>query len=288
VVSCTRSIKRRTRTDMDAIRAAIEKTMVENQPMTVRQVFYAMTTQGVVAKTEGEYRGTVCRLLGEMRRSGDIPYNWLADSTRLMRKPISFSGIQDALLSTARCYRRAVWDDLPVYVEVWCEKDALSGVLYEETSKWDVPLMITRGYPSLTFLSSAAEYIAAVGKPTFIYYFGDHDPSGCDIPRAVEAGLRSMAPDAEINFTVAALTQEQIVDFHLPTRPTKRSDSRARSFEGDSVELDAMPPAALRWWARQCITTHITQGTLEQLQKVEEEERQFLTYFAKKGYENAQ
>jgi hypothetical protein len=30
---------------------------------------------------------------------------------------------------------------MPVYVEVWCEKDALAGVLLEETEVYDVPLM---------------------------------------------------------------------------------------------------------------------------------------------------
>ena len=31
--------------------------------MTVRQIFYSLTTQGVIAKTEAEYKHTVCRLL---------------------------------------------------------------------------------------------------------------------------------------------------------------------------------------------------------------------------------
>ena len=58
------------------------------------------------------------------------------------------------------------------------EKDALSGVLYDVTREFDVPLMVTRGYPSLTFMHSAADKINEINKPTHIYYFGDHDPSG--------------------------------------------------------------------------------------------------------------
>ena len=41
-------------------------------------------------------------------------------------------------------YRRAIWDDQDVYVEIWLEKDALAGVVYDETEKWDVPFMVTR------------------------------------------------------------------------------------------------------------------------------------------------
>jgi hypothetical protein len=63
------------------------------------------------------------------------------------------------------------------------EKDALSGVLYGVTSKYDVPLMVTRGYPSYSFLAQAAESIKEQGKPAYLYYFGDYDPSGVDISR---------------------------------------------------------------------------------------------------------
>ena len=40
------------------------------------------------------------------------------------------------------------------YVEIWLEKDALAGVLVDVTSRYDVPLMVTRGYPSMSFLHS--------------------------------------------------------------------------------------------------------------------------------------
>src|SRR5262252_11166114 len=44
-----------------------------------------------------------------------------------------------------------------------------------------------------------------------------------------------------------AVTEEQIDEWNLPTRPTKRSDSRARSFGSSvSVELDAIDPRRLR------------------------------------------
>ena len=39
-------------------------------------------------------------------------------------------------------YRRDLWAAMPVYVEVWCEKDALAGVIMEETYPWHVPLMV--------------------------------------------------------------------------------------------------------------------------------------------------
>jgi hypothetical protein len=184
--------RRRTKAEMDSIREVITSTLAEDNPMTVRQVFYALTTKGVIAKTEAEYKNTVCRLLAEMRRSGELPYEWLADATRWMRKPTTYSSAEQALRNTASTYRRALWDGHPDCVEIWLEKEALAGVLVDVTAEWDVPLMVTRGYPSMSFLHSAAEAIKARaddGQHTRIYYFGDRDPSGVDIDRAIVHGI---------------------------------------------------------------------------------------------------
>src|SRR5262249_17894436 len=179
-------------------------------------VFYQLVSQGVIAKTEAEYKATVVRLLAVMRREGEVPFGWIADNTRWMRKPRTHSSLEEALRRTAETYRRAVWDDQPAYVEVWLEKDGLAGVLYQVTEEWDVPLMVTRGYPSLSYLYEAAEAIQASGKPAHLYYFGDYDPSGLDIPRTVEAGIRECAPDAEADFQLAAVTGGPIRDVNLP------------------------------------------------------------------------
>ena len=278
----TSPIRRRRRSpeEIEAIRQAIRETLAADYPMTVRQVFYQLVSRGTIRKTEGEYKTTVCRLLGEMRRSRDIPFGWIADNTRWMRKPRTFGSLEEALRSTAQHYRRAVWDDLDVYVEVWLEKDALAGVLLDETATWDVPLMVTRGYPSLTYIHEAAEQIQDLGKPAHLYYFGDYDPSGLDIPRSVEEGLREFAPDAEIYFERVAVTDEQIHEWSLPTRPTKTSDTRSRGFRGESVEVDAIPSARLRSLARECIERHVDRSRLHDLELVEDEEREILRMFA--------
>src|SRR5262249_17037909 len=220
---------RRTKADVASICNAIKSTIRESHPMTVRQVFYRLVTAGVIDKTESEYKSTVVRLLSVLRRTGEVPFGWIADNTRWMRKPGTFSSIEQALRRTAETYRRSLWDDQEVYVEVWLEKDALAGVLYQETGQWDVPLMVTRGYPSLSYLNEAAEAIIAVDKPAFIYYFGDYDPSGLDITRGVEEGLGEFDPDADIRFQRVAVTTDQIEEWNLPTRPTKKPTAGARA-----------------------------------------------------------
>ena len=278
-----RSIKRlrRTKAIVTQIRDVIREMLEQDNPQTVRQVFYALTVRGLIKKDEKEYRQTVVRLLGRMREAGTIPFDWIADNTRLMRKPATFVGLNACLNNTAKFYRRDLWAAMPVYLEVWCEKDALAGVLMEETEVYDVPLMTSRGYSSLSFVHSAAETIKAKGKPAHIFHFGDLDPSGVDAGRDIEAKLRRYAPNVEIHFERPAVTREQVEQWNLPTRPTKTKDPRAKKFDGTSVELDAIPASKLRELARGCIERHVDKEQLAILRAAEESERETLGRWAK-------
>jgi hypothetical protein len=270
---------RRNKREIASLKSELYATVEGIQPATVRQIFYQMVSRGHIAKTEAEYKNTVIRLLTEMRISRELPFDWIADNTRWMRKPHSYSSMESAVRRAAEAYRRSIWDSQHVYVEVWLEKDALSGVLYEVTAPWDVPLMVTRGYPSVSYLYTAAEAIISQGKPAYLYYFGDYDPSGVDIPRNVVTP-REFAPDAEIHFERIAVNQRQIRELQLPTRPTKKTDSRSKSFEGESVEVDAIPPNVLREMVERCITQHVNQGALEVMQVAEQSERDYLLMLA--------
>src|SRR5947208_2911800 len=118
---------RRTKAAMGSVRDAIKAVLEQSHPQALRQVFYPLTVLGVISKNETEYKRTAGRLLTDMREAGKIPFEWIADNTRWMRKPSTFTGIEACLNSTAHFYRRNLWAAMPVYVEVWCEKDALAG-----------------------------------------------------------------------------------------------------------------------------------------------------------------
>jgi hypothetical protein len=71
-----------------------------------------------------------------------------------------------------------------------------------------------------------------------------------------------------------AVTVAQIKQWNLPTRPTKKTDSRSKTFKGGSVEVDAIPPNELRALIRACITKHLDRQLLAALQAVESAERE--------------
>lgn len=263
--SSTTSRKRRSGKQIASIRERIYETLAADHPMTIRQLFYRLVVGEVINKLESEYKQTVVRLTAEMRLSGEIPFGWIADNTRWMRKPRTHSSIEEAMRESIESFRRSVWDEQDTYVEIWLEKDALAGVLYDVTAAWDVPLMVTRGFPSLSFVYEAAEAIRDAGRPVYLYYFGDHDPSGICIDQTLERRLREFAPEADITFTRLAVLPGQIELMGLPTRPTKSSDSRSRNFDGESVEVDAIEPRTLRQIAEDCITHHIDVDSLRRL-----------------------
>ncbi len=159
---------------------------------------------------------------------------------------------------------------------MWLEKDALSGVIYPVTSLYDVPLMVARGYASLSFLHGAAEYINELDVPAYIYHLGDFDPSGVNAAEKIEQTLRDLAPRADIHFERIAVTPAQIQAWGLPTRPTKQTDSRAKGFGAVSVELDAIEPDELRALVRRYIERHLPASELRVLQVAEASEQQIL------------
>lgn len=266
---------RRTRGQLAAVDDAIYAAVETEHPVTLRGIYYRTVSAGAVDKTEAGYR-LVGRQLLKLRRDGTVPYGWITDGTRLIRKPRSWSAVEQMLHNAAASYRRALWDEQSVEVMVLSEKDAISGAIYPITREWDVQLGIVRGYSSETFAHSIAEEIGSAGKPYHVYQLGDHDPSGVDAWNSFQAKVRGFVPHAEVTFERLAVTPEQIIDLDLPTRPTKTTDTRARSFVGESVEVDAIPAPILRRIVEDAITSHVDPDALRLTRLAEDSEREVL------------
>jgi hypothetical protein len=155
---------RRTKAEMHSIRAAINAVLQADNPMTVRQVFYQLVVRNVIDKTEQAYDGVVVRLLTDMRMSEEISFSWIVDERRRTRNTQTFDGIADALSDTARFYRRSALCDSDVYIEIWSEKEALSGIIWDVASDYDVPVVVSKGFTSLTQLYSSFQNVHRAAK----------------------------------------------------------------------------------------------------------------------------
>ncbi len=249
--------------------------------MSVRQLFYQLVSRRAIEKTEAAYKRVV-DVSGQMRLDGSLDYRKITDGHRTRRTVWSHNGVRAALENVHDLYRRNYWLDQPWHVEVWCEKDALTGVIGPMCNRYGVTYVATRGFPSITLRYESALEMKAVGKPAVIFYFGDHDASGQQISDNLEDELRRHG--AEVVVERMALDPVQVRRWSLPTRPGKTSDSRHAAFAARygnaSVELDALPPDILTGLVERAIRTVIDEAAWQRAHEVEELERETLESLA--------
>jgi hypothetical protein len=249
-------------------------------PISVRGIAYRVLTHpanveaGVIAKSEADFR-KVQRAVLKLRRSGRMPYEWIADGTRWTIRPTTHADADAALADLSASYRRDLWTRQDHRVEVWTEKDAMAGVLTPVTDRWQVGLFVSRGFASETFLHSSAMAARADGRPTVLLQVGDHDASGVRAWEDIQRKLAGFAPDVDWHFRRLAVTPEQVDDLGLPTRPQKAT-SHAAGWTGGAVEVDAMPTDYLRTLLEEAITERVDRHVLASELRVQESERYWL------------
>lgn len=234
--------------------------------MTVRQVYYQAVHRGIFGKAESNSRRLQRQVL-LMRRDGTLPYSYITDNSRLHMKGDSYKSAQDAVSRWIRYYKQDIWADNDVHVEIWLEKRALAGVISDITYEYDVPLYVSSGFSSDSFIYDSVELIKALNKPAYVYYFSDYDKAGLDIAKSAEKRFREFAGgDLDINFIRAGLTKEQVEFYNLSSRPSK---DNTEQFKAGSTELDALHPDDLVALVENCITQHITVAEFEKIKQEE-------------------
>ena len=280
--------QRFTKSEVEQLERQIYDYVEGTRPVSVRHVYYRMTDPGLpvhVEKTESGYKKIQNRMR-EMRVNGTLPFAWISDMTRRGYFTDTWSSKEEFLKQTASLYRRSVWADYCYdYVEVWCESRSMVGPLWQTCSDLAVPLYPTGGFPSLSLIYEASEaiksQIEAFGyNNIIILYIGDYDPSGLTIDVDLENKMRGFIGDVGIEFKRIGITEEQIVQYALPTKPRKPTD-KLRPDILKTVETEALDASILRGLLRGEIESHIPEGTLRVLHETEKSERVDLLSLAK-------
>ncbi|MEI6084553.1 MAG: hypothetical protein WCS70_09660 [Verrucomicrobiota bacterium] len=261
----------------------LAQVLLENQPISVRGAFYRAVSTGSYPNTDAKHYRQVCGIILKLRRAGIVPYSWVTDGTREHYKPSSWSGLDDFGATVREAYRKDFWASQPDYLEVIVEKDAMSGVLRPVSKEYDIGLNVIRGNSSETFVWSLAERLREIEKPIFILYAGDHDPNGLDIERDIRQRLQGFMGRPVSWERLAITSQEFLSRADLTGFPVRQNDSkgwRTRCADyiaryGDKcIEVDALPPVEIRQRLKDAIESHINQTAWQNLQAVEEMERE--------------
>ncbi|NJD65944.1 MAG: hypothetical protein FIB00_12000 [Chloroflexi bacterium] len=278
--------KRATPEEMAARHDRIYEIVRANLPTGIRFTYYTAAARGLVEKRDTGYV-KVQRAILEMRRSGRIPWPWIVDTNRWMRKPRTWGSVEELLEETARTYRRALWRNAPVLLEVWCESESVAGVLYPVTSKWDVPLYPIKGQTSDSFAYSAAQNYKGDPRRLTILYVGDHDPAGYEIETNLHAKLMEHSGRRDIAFARLACTAEDVATLGLTGTPPKKHDyidaltGERVPWSGPAIEVEAIEPPRLRARLDSAIAEHAPKRALEIARVAEESEREILRAFAR-------
>lgn len=224
--------------------------------LTIRALHYQLVSRGMT--NDMQHYKRVVAATGDARWKGIISFDAFSDRERAMAceteadKTIYEDKVEYAKLQVrlwANNYYLNRWENQPYYPEVLIEKKALEGVFLKTCKNNAVALGACKGYPSLTFLHDISLRIIEAenqGKQPIILYFGDYDPSGEDIPRALRENLIDLGCNSDLEVRRICLHEYQVLNWGLPPAPTKETDSRSAHWDGlGQVELDAVAPEKL-------------------------------------------
>jgi len=282
---------------LELINKIIEEYAEEGYKLTLRQLYYQLVSRDIIANRVQEY-AKLSTLLVKARMAGVVDWDAIEDRLRRPFLPYWVTDVEDAIQDTVRQYRLDRQEGQEVYIELWVEKDALSGVLKRITSKYHINLMVNRGYSSLSAMYDAFNRFMHVGKKTLILYLGDHDPSGLDMVRDIRERLQEFGMThydqedfeeayGEGDFTIKhiGLTKEQIEQYNPPPNPAKLTDPRAKAYIREhgptSWEVDALNPQVLHELVSSNVEDMINMDLFDEKIIQEEKDKKTLSSFGK-------
>lgn len=251
--------------------------------LTLRGLHYQLVSIGMT-NTISHYKRVVNAMI-DARWAGLVDFDAFSDHDRAM---IGFTDYEETDLNSSiekgkeqveawmNQYNKNRWENQPYYPEIFIEKKALQGVFQRTCRNNDIALGACKGYPSLNFLNEATQRFKdaeIAGKTPIILYFGDYDPSGEDIPRAIKENIIRLGCES-IEVRRIALLHEQVVSWKLPPAPVKEGDSRSANWDGlGQVELDAVAPEKLQKLCQDAIDEIFDYSLFDELKEVEKSER---------------
>ena len=243
-------------------------------PVTVRQVFYRLVATKGYAKDEKSY-GRLADKLVRARRAGLIGWDDIRDDGFTRRESTSWDDPADwgqAVLRSASGYRLDRQRGQERKLVLWCEAAGMVPQLERVGREYSVPVYSSGGFDSVTAKHDVAEEFSRLGS-SLVLHIGDLDPSGVHMFGSLDEDVRAFleALGGSATFTRLAVTLDHVEEFDLPTAPPKKTDRR--SFAGDTVQAEAIPPDELAKIVRSAIVARLDRDVLAAVLEVEHEER---------------
>jgi len=256
--------------------------------LSLRQLYYQLVARGLIENSVRSYKRTG-NLVSDARLAGLVDWDMIEDRGRETIVNSHWTSPAEIIRTAAKAFRVDRWEGQPCYVEVFVEKDALSGILEPVCRGLDIRFTANRGYSSSSAMYEAGKRIASAveaGLEVHLFYLGDHDPSGIDMTRDITERLHLFTWGSVTRRTVQrlALNYDQVEQWQPPENPAKETDSRyqvyVEQFGESSWELDAVEPATLASLVTQAVQNLIDPDTWNEVEKRETAMRKELERYA--------
>lgn len=246
--------------------------------VTARWVFYRLLDAGFVS-TKADYR----RFLGYSSKARkELHEQWrpwtLADDTRIavVRGEGPDTGQQwvNNLAGNIECYLNR-WQGQPVYAEIWFEAAAMQSQFQYHANE-NISLLAFRGDPSIRAKYDAVERLvnrwSELDVPIRVYYYGDLDKKGLEIPDSAVRDIKKFAwmamarqdPGAssedisryykrflnDFHYERVGLTEDQVADYGIVENPERPGSYQWEAVADDiAAELIGLADAELDYSA---------------------------------------
>ncbi|MGD1834301.1 MAG: hypothetical protein ACPKQO_01085 [Nitrososphaeraceae archaeon] len=197
---------------------------------TLRTMFYSLVSLQVIPNTQNQYQ-YLNKVTAKARMNGELPIDCFSDQSKSIIQDFNdqFVDAQDYinrilvyLEDTPITYKSRIpkWHNQSNYVEVWIEKETLIGTFQSILKGKDVRIVPNKGINNFSFIYENIKRLkskAQKGKKIHVRYFGDLDPFGEYIEKAIndKLNLRRIG----IDFKRIAVTEDQMRKFRLPENP---------------------------------------------------------------------
>lgn len=250
---------------IDLANDLIEDYQAQNIVVTLRALYYRFVARhplvldptGLAPNTLQNYK-RLGDILNKARLAGLVSWDALEDRTRNLDSQPSWTTADEFLAATPSWYHYPLWDNQPVYIEKWIEKDAGLGTIEGVCRRNDVSFFSCRGNCSQSEMHAAARRLRERydrGQEVVVIYSGDHDPNGMDMGRDIQDRLDMFCGEGAVKVDRLLLNIDQVRLYDPPPNPVKNTDSRAKGYRramaaagydpDECWELDALDPSVV-------------------------------------------
>jgi hypothetical protein len=283
------------------VQAVIEEYAAAGFKLNPRGVAYRLEGTGVITKTDENFQ-QVEDVVKQGRMMGLIDWDLIQiGGDRAFSENPTWNGPKDRLQAAAKTYNDDKWARQKRRAYVLTEKVGLRGILEPVADEYDVPVRPCKGYDGLGDIRATALRIMA-GTPggrllravhnttedgsitldeavagwsvdddsdqdqqAVVLFVGDHDPSGLDLERDVQAKLDTFGAAGLYELKRVAVTCDetcQADEIELHSNPAKESDKRwpgyiAAGHTDQAWEVESIEPTVLAARVREAILAEV-------------------------------